>query len=249
MGYFGRVTGIRQKGELASVVCDADLASEESILRGIRRQYPDDGIIAEESGFQPSSSGYTWVIDPLDGTSNFVVGLPWFGVLLARVGQGRLQSAAMYVPIEKALFVAEAGGGVYRNGTAVAVTRETNLKKILCAFGLDGTADLKRSRRQAEFSRRVSQAVRNLRATNSLLDFCYTLEGKLGAFANLGAYIWDIAPVCLMVPEAGGIISDLSGRPIKLDLGRKAASIRYQVLGASRALHPKLVKTLCAPAA
>ncbi len=242
--YHGRVTGIRQKDNLASVVCDADLAAEERILRRITREFPDDGIIAEESGLREGNTDYAWAIDPLDGTSNFVAGLPWFGTQIARLYRGAPCAAAMFLPLENALFTAELGKGAFRNGKRLRVTSERNPRKILCAFGLDGTADARRSRHQAELARRTSQTVRNLRVTNSLVDFCYTLEGKLGACANLNTFIWDIAPVALMLPEAGGRFTDLAGRPIRFVLGKKAPEVSYQVLGANPTIHRKLVATL-----
>jgi myo-inositol-1(or 4)-monophosphatase len=242
--YYGRVKGVRQKGGLASVVCDADLAAEESILRRLQREFPEDGIVAEESGYRAGSSDYTWVIDPLDGTSNFVAGLPWFGTQIARLHHGVVCAAAMFLPLDNAMFISELGQGAFRNGQRLQVTAERNPKKILCAFGLDGTANVRRSRYQAEIARRVSQTVRNLRATNSLFDFCYTLEGRLGACVNLNTYIWDIAPVCLMFPEAGGEFTNLAGNPIRFVLGKKSPEVTYEVLGANRSLHGKLVEAI-----
>jgi myo-inositol-1(or 4)-monophosphatase len=242
--YFGRAMGVRQKGNQNSVVTDADLAAEEFIVSVIKDRFSDDSIIAEESGYQVGRSGRTWVIDPLDGTSNFVAGIPWFGVQVAVLEQGIPVAAAMSLPTEALLYVSEKGGGVTRNGKAVHVTAERRLLNTLCAFGFDANADEMRSRTNAELLRRVSRGVRNLRATNSLVDFCYTLEGRLGGCVNLNTKIWDIAPVSLMLPEAGGELTDLRGQPIRFDLGEQALVRCYQVAGAPRQLHSQLLKHL-----
>ncbi len=241
--HFGKVRGIRQKESDSSVVCEADLASEEFIIRRIRRHFPDAGVIAEESGYAAGSE-WTFVIDPLDGTSNFVAGLPWFGVQIALLENGIPKSAAMYLPVEKVLYFSEKGRGVLRNGRRIDVTPETRLKNVLCAFGMDGSASERDRSRGADLVTRVAGGVRNLRTTNSLFDFCYTLEGKFGACVNLNCKIWDIAPVALMLPEAGGRFGELSGKPIEFKLGQKDYGHSYQVMGASAALHPKLARLI-----
>lgn len=240
--YFGKIKNVRQKEHPSSVVCDADLAAEEHVVKFLRAQFPEDGIVAEESGASRGRSDYTWVIDPLDGTSNFVAGIPWFGVQIAVLQQTSPVAAAIYLPTERALYLAAAGQGVTRNGKTLTVTSERRLKNVLCAFGFDPTADPRGSRRNSELLRRVSTGVRNIRATNSLVDFCYTLEGRFGGCVNLNTKIWDIAPVSVMLPEAGGKMTDLRGRKIRFLLEEPAHS--YQVLAASRVLHPRILKCL-----
>jgi myo-inositol-1(or 4)-monophosphatase len=241
--YFGKVGGIRQKENASSVVCEADLASEDFIVRRIRQHFPDAGLIAEESGYSAGSER-TFVIDPLDGTSNFIAGLPWFGVQVALLEGGVPTSAAMYLPIEKVLYFSEKGRGVMRNGRRVVVTPEKRLKNVLCAFGMDGSANEQARKQSADLVTRVASGVRNLRTTNSLVDFCYTLEGKFGACVNLKCKIWDIVPVALMLPEAGGLFGDLWGTPIEFELGQKDFGRSYQIMGASKALHPKLARLI-----
>ncbi len=243
LGYFGRVTNPRRKEAASSVVCDADLAAEKLILRHIRKEFPTHNIIAEESGRIWNGSEYTWVIDPLDGTSNFVAGLPWFGVQIGLLNGNKPVIAAMYLPQERALYFAEGGRGAWRNGRRVQVTRETKTQNVLCAFGFDPTLG-RETRAKVELLFRVSGVVRNVRTTNSLLDFCYTVDGRLGGCLNLKTMIWDIVPVSLMLPEAGGRFTNLEGREIEFDLGPRASAREYAVLGGSPVLHQKLLRTL-----
>jgi myo-inositol-1(or 4)-monophosphatase len=237
--YFGRLIHPRQKEAPSSIVCDADLASEKRILRHIRANFPGHNTIAEESGRVWHGSEYTWVIDPLDGTSNFVAGIPWCGVQVALLRGLEPILGAMYLPLEDTLYFAEAGNGAYRNGKRVRVTAEPDLEKVLCAFGFD-PAPVRRSRRSVELLFRVSAAVRNTRTTNSLVDFCYTIDGRFGGCINLKTKIWDIAPVALILPEAGGKFTHLDGSRIVFELDPRGMNRNYAVLGGSAELHAKL---------
>jgi myo-inositol-1(or 4)-monophosphatase len=238
---FGKASGIRQKESASSVVCDADVASEEFILRRIRRHFPDAGVIAEESG-RAQGSDVVFVVDPLDGTSNYVAGLPWFGVQVGVLEKGEPTWAGMYLPVERTLYLGEKGKGVWRNGKRITVTTETRLPKVLCAFGMDSAANEASRKRDADLLTRVAGGVRNVRTTNSLYDFCYTLEGKLGACVNLNCKIWDIVPVALMLPEAGGKFTYLSGQPIRFESDQAGFGRSYQIIGAGTTLHRKLLR-------
>lgn len=240
--YFGKIKKVRQKEHPSSVVCEADVAAENYVIKHLRAWFPDDGIVAEESGVIRGTSDQTWVIDPLDGTSNFVAGIPWFGVQIGVLRRTTPIASAIYLPVERTLYLSAVGKGTTRNGRKLMVSRERKLRNVLCAFGFDPSADAQGSRRNAELLRRVSTGVRNIRATNSLVDFCYTLEGRFGGCINLNTKIWDIVPVSLMLPEAGGKFTDLQGKRIGFLLDRPAHS--YQVLGASSILHARLLERL-----
>ena len=238
-GYFGGRIHPRQKEAASSIVCEADLLSEKRILRHIRARFPGHNTIAEESGRVWRGSEYTWIVDPLDGTSNFVAGSPWCGVQAALLRGREPILGAMYLPLEDTLYFAEAGQGASRNGERVWVTAEPHLERVLCAFGFD-PAPVRRSRRSVELLFRVSAAVRNTRTTNSLVDFCYTIDGRLGGCINLKTKIWDIAPVALILPEAGGKFTCLDGRRISFELDARGMNRTYAVLGGSARLHGKL---------
>lgn len=242
--YFGKVRRIRQKGEPSSVVCEADLASEDLVSRLIRARFPETCIIGEESGCSGTDSEFTWVVDPLDGTSNFVAGLPWFGAQIGVLRDSQPVCAAMYLPVLEQLYFAETGKGAWEGKRRLQTTRETDLEKTLCGFGFDPGQNVRAAQRTANLLTRVARGVRNTRATNSLVDFCYTLEGRFGTCVNLSCKIWDIVPAALMFPEAGGAFTDLQGAPIDFRRGQDDPSHSYQVAGGSRVLHRKLVQLL-----
>jgi fructose-1,6-bisphosphatase/inositol monophosphatase family enzyme len=123
----------------------------------------------------------------------------------------------------------------------VWVTAETDLQKVLCAFGFD-PPPRRRVRQSIELLFRVAGAVRNTRTTNSLVDFCYTIDGRFGGCVNLKTMIWDIAPVALLLPEAGGSFTHLDGSPIVFTLDEDAVNREYAILGASVQLHRKLAR-------
>jgi myo-inositol-1(or 4)-monophosphatase len=242
--YFGKVRNIRQKDEPSSVVCEADLASEELVARLIRTHFPDACIIGEEGGCSGSPSEFTWVVDPLDGTSNFVAGLPWFGAQIGVLQDSKPICAAMYLPVLEQLYFAAKGKGAWEGKRRLRTTPETDLKKTLCAFGFDPGPTDNAARRVANLLTRVARGVRNTRATNSLVDFCYTLEGRFGTCVNLNCKIWDIVPAAVMLPEADGAFTDFAGAPIDFTLGQEDPSHSYQVVGGSRVLHRKMVRLL-----
>lgn len=242
LDHLGQMIHPRRKVSDRSVVCDADFAAEKFILSHINQRFPDHNTVSEESGRDWKGSEFTWVIDPLDGTSNFVANLPWFGVQIGVLQGGTVILAAMYLPITRTLYFAGAGEGAFRNGERIQVTSESAMENTLCAFGFDPTSPA-RGRKGADLLFRISRFVRNVRATNSLVDFCYTVDGRFGACINLKTKIWDIVPVSLVLPEAGGRFTDLNGSDIPFEFDDGVMEREYAVLGASKPFHARLVKS------
>jgi myo-inositol-1(or 4)-monophosphatase len=239
--HFGKTDGARRKGNASDVVTAADLASERLIAELIRRRYPDHNLLGEEEGHQHRGSDITWVIDPLDGTSNFAAGLPWFGVMVAVLQQAKPVLAAMYLPVTDVLYTAEHGKGASRNGRPLRMNSENELSNVLCAYGLDACADNKAVAKQTRLMGLLVKKARNVRLTNCLLDFAYTLDGHFGACVNQRCKIWDIAPACLLFPEAGGHFTDLQGGDIHLELNPAKYLRSYAVVGANPPLHQQVL--------
>ena len=241
---FPKEVAVKRKHNLSNIVSAIDVAAEQCIVNLIRANFPRHTIIAEESGCVRGRSEYTWVVDPLDGTSNFISHLPWFGVQIGVLRNSLPVMAAIYLPMENILYFAERGQGTYRNSKRVNIASGKELDDVLCAFGFDGSSDEDEHWWKCEQLARVSRGVRNLRATNSLVDFCFTLDGHFGAFINLDTRIWDIVPISLMLPEAGGKLTDLRGRKIDFQLGASVCERNYRVVGAGKIIHAKLIKLL-----
>jgi len=244
LAHFACGCPVRLKENQSSVVTAADLASEELIVARIHARFPDDGIIAEESGCRPGRSGRTWVIDPLDGTSNFAASLPWFGAMIALLDRGTPVVGGMYLPVTDTLYVAEAGRGLLRDGQPVGLTAATDLGAVLCACCMDASSDPAENQAQAAAYGRLVNRARNVRATNSLVDVCYTVDGRLGGFVNYCTKIWDIAAPALAFREAGGRFTDLDGQDLVFRLDAEPFDRNYAVVGASPALHPQILAAL-----
>jgi myo-inositol-1(or 4)-monophosphatase len=232
------------KENQSSVVTAADFASERLIVGRLRERFPEDGIIAEETGRQAGRSARTWVIDPLDGTSNFAAGLPWFGVMIALLDRDVPVLGGMYLPVTDTLYLAEAGRGVQRDDRPVRLTSATALSTVLCACCMDASPDPGENQRQAMALGRLVHRARNVRATNSLVDVCFTVDGRLGGFVNYATKIWDIAAPALAFREAGGRFTDLDGCDVVFRLDAEPFDRNYAVVGASPALHPQIIAAL-----
>jgi myo-inositol-1(or 4)-monophosphatase len=241
---FGRVQEIRRKENVSSIVTEVDLAAEALILERIRQQFPDHNIVAEESGYQDRGSELTWVVDPLDGTSNYAAGIPWYGVMLALLRGSTPVLGAMYLPQDRALYLAETGMGTTRNDEAVRVSPANELDQILLAYAADASQDRAQTSSQARCFSRLLNQVRNVRATNCLVDFALTIDGRLGGFINHSTRIWDIAAAALIIEEAGGKMTNLDGSPLDFSLAPDVCDRTYAVMGANPALLSRLRELL-----
>lgn len=204
---------IFKKDEI-DLVTAADLESEREILAVIRAAFPGDEILTEESGHAGGGStgeGGRWVIDPLDGTTNFAHGFPIYAVSIGYVENGLPMAGAVYDPTRDELFFAVRGEGATLSGKPIRVSTAKPLANALLATGFP--YDIKTSRENnldyfAAFAKRA-QAVR--RAGSAALDLCYLACGRFDGFWELKLHPWDVAAGWLLITEAGGVVSDFSG--------------------------------------
>ncbi|MCC5065802.1 MULTISPECIES: inositol monophosphatase family protein [Xanthomonas] len=230
------------KGDQFNVVTEADIGAERLILDGLHRAFPNHSTIAEESGVKlHPESPYTWVVDPLDGTSNYAAGLPWYGVLIALMRDATPELGVMYLPESSELFVAERGRGAFLNGQRIRVTEETELSNVLWAYGMDAPDEL-HEQRDGRLLFDVLRSVRNLRTTNSLVDSAFTCTGRLGGMLNRSTRLWDIAAPSLVVQESGGLYTTITGDLLSFDLTETAHDKEYAVLAGAPALHRQVAK-------
>lgn len=242
MNFFGKIESYQTKESQSSIVTEADLEAEKRIMEIISERFPDHNLVGEETGFRNRDSEFTWVVDPLDGTSNFAAGLPWFGVIICVLKNFSPEMTGCYLPVQNQLYFAQKGNGASLNGKPVSVSKESQLKNILAAYSLDFSAEPGKTEREALIIRRLVENVRNLRSTNCLLDFCYTAEGKLGACMNQTTRIWDIAGPALIIEEAGGVATDFHGKPFDFAITEKDYARNFEIVAANKMLHPQLLQ-------
>jgi myo-inositol-1(or 4)-monophosphatase len=233
-----RVDSIREVRHKSAVdiVTDVDVQSEQEVTATLLATFPTHAILGEEGGARPGSDArFRWIIDPLDGTTNYAHGFPFFCVSIGLEVEGRLTLGVAYAPSLDELFVAEAGRGATVNDRPIHVSSTSDLKQALLATGFPyDRAEVPRAMKSFEVLSLKSQAIR--RAGSAVLDLCYVACGRLDGYWEHHVEAWDMAAGGLMVIEAGGGITATDGSRFSVDGG--------QVLASNGHLHAALTSTL-----
>jgi myo-inositol-1(or 4)-monophosphatase len=226
---------VRHKG-LVDLVTDVDVQSEQLVSQAILAAFPTHAILGEEGGAREGSDpGYRWIIDPLDGTTNYAHGMPLFCVSIGFEVDGRLALGAVYAPMQDELFVAEAGKGATLNGQPIHVSETSELRQAMLATGFPyDRSELPRALRGFEAFSWKSQAVRRL--GSAALDLCYVACGRIDGYWEHVVRPWDLAAGALLVLEAGGTLSGTDGSTFNVDAG--------QVLATNSRLHAAMSEAL-----
>jgi myo-inositol-1(or 4)-monophosphatase len=203
-------------------VTEVDRAAEEAIIDTLRTAYPQHAFLAEESGASDSGSGdeYTWIIDPLDGTTNFIHGFPQYAVSIALQHRGQLAQAVVYDPTRNELFTASKGRGAFLNDRRIRVSRRSQLRECLIGTGFPFRS-LEHLDTYLRIFRRMTEETAGVRRPGAAaLDLAYVAAGRLDGFWEIGLSPWDMAAGALLILEAGGFIADFDGEPNYLTNGR-----------------------------
>lgn len=209
MDGLGRVKDIGHKGEI-DLVTEADRRSEELIVGRLRETFPDHSIIAEEGGGDGGSE-YLWLVDPLDGTTNYAHGFPWFSISIALLKGGEPILGVIYNPVLDELFWAEKGGEAWLNGERIFVSRISELSYSFLATGFPYDIRESEVNNLDHFSHFTLKALAIRRAGSAALDLAYLACGRFDGFWELKLHAWDVAAGFLLVREAGGRVTDFKG--------------------------------------
>lgn len=223
------------KGNI-NIVTEVDLLCEEKILAIIKNSFPDHSILAEEKGETRTGSDYKWIIDPLDGTTNYIHDFPCYCSSIALEIKGDLVIGVVYQPVLDELFIAQKGKGAFLNGDKISVSKSKLLKESLVATGFAydvHDSDVDNINHFTNFIKRA-QAVR--RPGSAALDLCYVAAGRFDGFWELKLYPWDVAAGVLLVQEAGGKITNLEGESYSI--------YSKNVLANNGRIHREMVSTL-----
>lgn len=203
-------------------VTEVDKKSEEAIIQTIQKAYPDHAILAEESGVI-GSHDYTWIIDPLDGTLNFMHGHPHFSITIAVQYKNKTKHGVTYDPLRDELFYASRGTGAFYNNRRIRVASRKSFEGTLIGTGYGHKSLQNLPRHIAIEQALLPQAAGIRRSGSAALDFAYTACGRIDGFWEFNLSPWDIAAGALLVTEAGGIVSDFEGKENFLESGNVIA--------------------------
>lgn len=219
-------------------VTEVDQAAEDAIINLLREAYPGHGILAEESGSEHGAkdSDYVWIIDPLDGTTNFIHGLPVYAVSIALSFRGQIQQAVVYDPTRNDMFYASKGRGAYLNDRRLRVSKRTRLLDCLIGTGFPFRKGDNFQRYLKMFEEVMAACAGVRRPGAASLDLCYVAAGYYDGFFETGLSPWDVAAGSLIITEAGGLIGNFTGESDFLN--------RREVLAGSPRIYGQLVKML-----
>lgn len=225
-----------KKGEVRNLVSEIDRGAEEMIIRRIRERFPRHEFLAEESGGRLGPAAFRWIIDPLDGTTNFLHAVPIYSVTLALERDGEIVAGVTYDPNRDELFTAAKGEGAFLNGERLRVTSQPDLIQSLLVTGfpydIAGNPD-----HPAEHFTNFLHAAQGIRRLGSAaLDLAYVAAGRFDGFWEVSLQPWDMAAGRLMVEEAGGRVSDFRGNPSTIHV--------KQIVASNGPIHNAMVRVL-----
>jgi myo-inositol-1(or 4)-monophosphatase len=235
---FGQVNHVKKKGAI-DLVTEADMKAEKSILEAIGSHFPDDNILSEESGRNGKASDRTWMVDPLDGTTNFVHGFPFFAVSIALEIKGKIVLGIVYNPFMDEYFEAARGGGAYLNNRTIKVSKVNKLEEALLGTGFPYYVHESPQMAMENFRRMLVAAQGLRRPGAAAIDLCYLAAGRLDGFWEEGLKPWDTAAGVVIAEEAGGRVSTYDGRPY--------SPYEKTILAANPHLHGAMLKVLNKP--
>lgn len=207
---------VREKNGAADPVSTADLRSESTVRRMLGEAFPDYGFLGEESGLTAGTSTLTWIVDPLDGTGNFLCGVPAFAVSIALARGDEVLAGVTYAPVLDELFSAERGAGAFLNGRRLHVSDRADLAHAMLGVGLPFAGKPRLLQFLKEMERLMPKVFGVRRWGAGTIDLAYVAAGRYDAYWEQSVAAWDIAAGALMVEEAGGVACDTLGRPLKL---------------------------------
>lgn len=239
---FGNQLSIVKSGDSNQVLTETDNKIGSLLIDNIEENFPDHTIIDEEKGVIDNKSDLTWVIDPIDGTSNFAKGLPHYGTMIGLLKEGQPIAAGIVLPYFKETYIAIKNEGCYLNGIRIFVSKETKLINSLVVYQIDGhqeNPDL--TKNECKLLAQIVLNIRNLRTSSSVFDLVMVAQGKYGAILNKTSKIWDNVAQQLIIEEAGGIYTDFSGRKMDYSNPIQKATQNFTYCAGNPILHKELI--------
>jgi len=245
MKRFGKVTSVTEKEDNNQILTETDLEIGKLLIKKIQSEFPEHNIIDEETGVIDNKSNFTWVIDPIDGTSNFANGTPLYGIMLGLLKDNIPIAGGLALPSFSEIYVAEKGKGAYCNSKKINITKEIDLKKVLVAYGIDGHQENPEfTKDECTLLAKIILNIRNLRTSNSVFDTAMLAKGNYGACLNRTSKIWDNVAQQIIIEEAGGLYTDFFGNKIDYSRAIYQSQDNFSFIAASTILHEQLIKII-----
>ncbi|MBI5198592.1 MAG: inositol monophosphatase [Nitrospirae bacterium] len=232
---FGKRHKIGYKGEI-NLITEIDLRSEQRITKILKREYPDHDILAEEGEGLNRKAEYRWIIDPLDGTTNYAHGFPCFSISIALEKKERVILGVVFDPLRKEIYVALKGKGAYLNRKKINVSKTEKLSEALLATGFAYDVRVSPENNLDHFSNFILGAQGIRRAGSAALDLCYVASGRFDGFWEMKLKPWDMAAGYLIVKEARGEVTDFKGGTFNI--------FSKEILASNGKIHGEMVKVL-----
>lgn len=225
-------------------VSEADLHAEKIIIRTIKAAYPNHSILAEESGTQDTSSDYRWIIDPIDGTFNFIHGIPHFCISIGIEVKGKIEHGVIFDPIRQEIFSATRGRGAHLNNKRIRVSAQRQLSHAIIGTNIPHAKNTEAYQEYLNvFGACLPTCARMRHSGSAALDLAYVAAGRFDGYWAHGLHYWDIAAGALLIFEAGGLLSDFSGSEKYLENGNIVASTPKILKGLLQTLAPVIPAT------
>ncbi|MFI7019980.1 inositol monophosphatase family protein [Streptomyces sp. NPDC050164] len=235
----GRTPSQIKDSDVNQVVTQADMVIGRRLERRIHEQFPHDSIIDEESCAVPGTSSVTWIIDPIDGTSNFAAGSPLFGVMVGVLEHGTPLAGGVALPALSETYVAEVGQGAYRNGTRLKRDAKADLSRQLFAYGIDIYPS--EIENDCRILGRIASLCGGVRMSNSVFDCMMVATGAYGGFMHRRNRIWDCVAPQVVIEEAGGIFSTMDGDPVDYVNPLEKTTRIFPILTSGHTFHKTIV--------
>lgn len=241
LSYFGKVSDSTKEDDNNQVLTEADLVIGKTIIAKIKEKYPSHNIIDEEAGVIDNGSEFTWVVDPIDGTSNFAKGIVTYGIIIGLLKNGVPIAGGVALPAFSEIYVAKKEKGTFYNNQKIAIKHSDSLLSSLVAYAIDSHRENPSlTREECELLAEIVLASRNFRSSGSLFDAVMVLQGKYGAYLGRSSKIWDHVGQQIIIEEAGGTYTDFFGRPMNYENPLTKVKENYTWCIASPLLHQEI---------
>lgn len=239
--HFGKVSQTVKAGDNNQVLTEADIAIGKQIVAAIQATYPNHNVIDEEAGVINNESKLTWVVDPIDGTSNFAEGLPTYGIMIGLLENDEPIAGGISLPAFEEVFIGGVDTPATKNGSPVTVSQQSHLLDSLVAYGIDGHQENPdRTTAEVAILKDIILGIRNLRTTNSAYDMAKTVEGKYGVFLNQTTKIWDNVAIQAVIEAAGGVCTDFFGKSIDYSNHLERSQENFTICAGAPQLHTQI---------